>query len=69
MRATPVNDMFVHDGRIRPDGRMVHDLYIVQVKAPGESKAPWDYYKPVGTIAGEQAMQPLAETRCPYLKT
>lgn len=69
MRATPVNDTFVHDGRIRPDGRMVHDLYIVQVKSPGESKAPWDYYKQVGAIAGEQAMQPLSETRCPYLKT
>lgn len=68
MRATPVNDVFVHDGRIRPDGRMVHNLYIVQVKSPAESKAPWDYYKQVGTIAGDQAMQPLAETRCPYLK-
>lgn len=69
MRAMPVNDMFVHGGQIRPDGRMVHDLYIVQVKSPAESKAPWDYYKQVGTIAGDQAMQPLAETRCPYLKT
>lgn len=68
MRAMPVNDTFVHDGRIRPDGRMVHDLYIVQVKTPAESKAPWDYYKQVGTIAGGQAMQPLAETRCSYLK-
>jgi len=69
MRAMPVNDMFVRDGRIRPDGRMVHDLYVVQVKTPAESKAPWDYYKPIGTIAGDQAMQPLTETRCPYLKT
>lgn len=69
MRAMPVNDMFVRGGTIRPDGRMVHNLYIVQVKAPSESKAPWDYYKPIGTIAGEQAMQPLAETRCPYLKS
>ena len=68
MRAAPVNDVFVHGGTIRPDGRMVHDLYIVQVKSPAESKAPWDYYKQVGTIAGDQAMQPLAETRCPYLK-
>lgn len=68
MRATPVDDVFVHDGRIRPDGRLVHDFYIVQVKAPAESKAPWDYYKQVATIAGDQAMQPLSETRCPYLK-
>ncbi len=68
MRAMPVNDVFVHDGTIRPDGRLVHDLYIVQVKTLAESKAPWDYYKPIGTIAGNLAMQPLAETRCPYLK-
>ena len=68
MRAAPVNDVFVHDGHIRPDGRLVHDFYIVQVKAPAESKAPWNYYKPIATIAGEQAMQPLSETRCPYLK-
>lgn len=46
----------------------MHDLYIVQVKAPSESKAPWDYYKQVATLPGEQAMQPLVETRCPYLK-
>ncbi len=69
MRATPVNDVFVHDGHIRPDGRLIHDFYIVQVKAPNESKAPWDYYKQVAIIAGEQAMQPLSETRCPYLKS
>ena len=68
MRAVPVNDVFARGGAIRLDGRMVHDLYIVQVKSPAESKAPWDYYKPVGTIAGEQAMQPLAASRCPYLK-
>ncbi len=69
MRLAPVDDVFVHGGRIRPDGRLVHDFYIWQVKAPAESKAAWDYYKQVGAIAGEQAMQPLAETRCPYLKT
>ena len=68
MRALPVNDVFARGGAIRPDGRMVHDLYIVQVKAPAESKVPWDYYKPIGTITGEQAMQPLATSRCPYLK-
>ena len=68
MRAMPVNDVFARGGAIRPDGRMVHDLYVVQVKAPSESKAPWDYYKQVATIAGGQAMQPLSESRCPYLK-
>ena len=69
MRASPVTDVFVHNGQIRPDGRLIHDFYIVQVKAPSESKAPWDYYKQVATIPGEQAMQPLSTTRCPYLKT
>ena len=48
-----MNDVFVHDGHIRPDGRLIHDFYIVQVKAPNESKAPWDYYKQVAIIAGE----------------
>ncbi|NPD67804.1 hypothetical protein HN018_24430 (plasmid) [Lichenicola cladoniae] len=69
MRATPVDDVFTHGGQIRPDGRLIHDFYIWQVKSPAESKASWDYYKPVGTIDGHQAMQPLSETRCPYLKT
>lgn len=69
MRSTPVDDVFVHDGHIRPDGRLVHDFYIVQVKTPAQSKAPWDYYNQVGAIAGDQAMQPLSETRCPYLKS
>ena len=68
MRTKRVNDVFVKDGVIRPDGRLVHDFYIVEVKKPSESKRPWDYYKPVGEIAGAEAMQPLSETRCPYLK-
>ncbi|MGA0598955.1 ABC transporter substrate-binding protein [Enterovirga sp. CN4-39] len=69
MRSKRVNDVFVKDGVIRADGRLVHDFYIVEVKKPSESKGPWDYYKPVGEIAGAEAMQPLSETRCPYLKT
>ena len=69
MRAAPVDDVFVHDGHLRPDGRLVHDFYIWQVKSPSESKAAWDYYKQIGSIPGDQAMQPLAATRCPYLKT
>ncbi|TDR93692.1 ABC transporter substrate-binding protein [Enterovirga rhinocerotis] len=68
MRGMRVNDVFTKDGVIRPDGRLVHDFYIVEVKSPAESKYPWDYYKPVGEIAGAEAMQPLSETRCPYLK-
>jgi branched-chain amino acid transport system substrate-binding protein len=69
MRATRVNDVFVSDGEIRPDGRLVHDFYTVEVKSPKDSARPWDYYRITGHIAGGDAMQPLSETRCPYLKS
>lgn len=69
MRATRVNDVFVSNGEIRPDGRLVHDFYTVEVKSPKESADAWDYYKITGHIAGRDAMQPLTETRCPYLKS
>jgi branched-chain amino acid transport system substrate-binding protein len=68
MREMPVNDMFAKNGRIREDGRMVHDMYLYQVKKPSESKAPWDYYKLVSTIPGEQAFQPLSASGCPLVK-
>jgi branched-chain amino acid transport system substrate-binding protein len=68
MRALPVNDFFAKDGRIREDGRMVHDLYLVEVKSPAESKYPWDYFKVLKTIPGDQAFRPLADGGCPYLK-
>jgi branched-chain amino acid transport system substrate-binding protein len=68
MRAMPVNDFFAHDGHIRPDGLMVHDLYLFQVKTPAESKSPWDLYKLVATIPGDQAFQPLSESKCPLVK-
>jgi branched-chain amino acid transport system substrate-binding protein len=68
MREMPVNDMFAKNGRIREDGRMVHDMYLYQVKKPSESKAPWDYYKLVATIPGEQAFQPLSASACPLVK-
>lgn len=68
MRATPVNDMFATNGKLRIDGRMVHDMYLFQVKSPEESKGPWDYYKLVETIPGERAFQPLEQSRCPLLK-
>jgi branched-chain amino acid transport system substrate-binding protein len=69
MRAMRVNDVFVSNGEIRPDGRLVHDFYTVEVKSPTESVGPWDYYRITGHIAGGDAMQPLSETRCPYLKS
>ncbi|MBS68071.1 MAG: ABC transporter permease, partial [Pseudomonas sp.] len=67
MAKTPVNDMFAKDGRIREDGRMVHDMYLVQVKTPAESKGEWDLYKIVRTIPGDQAYRPIAETQCSKL--
>jgi branched-chain amino acid transport system substrate-binding protein len=68
MRATPINDFFVKDGKIREDGRMVHEMYLYEVKKPAESKGPWDYYKLVATIPAEAAFQPLPESKCPLVK-
>ncbi len=67
MKATPVNDFFAQNGHIRDDGRMVHDMYLAQVKTPAESKAPWDYYKILQTVAGEQAFRPLSQSECPLV--
>ena len=68
MHEMPVNDMFAKNGKIREDGRMVHDMYLFQVKTPAESKAPWDYYKLKGTVKGDDAFQSLANSRCPQFK-
>jgi branched-chain amino acid transport system substrate-binding protein len=64
LKKTRINDMFAKNAEIRPDGRMVHDMYLMQVKTPAESKAPWDYYKVVATIPGAQAYTTKAETKC-----
>ncbi len=64
MRATRVHDAVFADGYIRADGRMVHDMYLVQVKTPAESTSPWDLYKVLRTIPGERAFQPLSEGSC-----
>jgi branched-chain amino acid transport system substrate-binding protein len=68
MRELPVNDFFVKNGKVREDGKMVHDMYLIQVKAPSESKGPWDYYKILRTIPGEEAAIPLSESKCPLVK-
>ncbi len=68
MKETPINDMFAKGGKIREDGRMVHDMYLFQVKKPAESKSPWDYYTLKGTVKGDDAFQSLALSRCPALK-
>ena len=69
LRELPIDDFFARKGRIRADGRMTHDMYLVQVKKPSESKGPWDYYTVKAVIPGEEAFQPLAQSRCPLLKT
>ena len=64
MKATPVSDAYTPNGHIRDDRRMVHDLYLVQVKTPAESKRPWDFVKLVATIPSDQAFRPLDRSRC-----
>ena len=68
MRKTKINDFFAKNGYIRPDGRMVHDMYLMEVKKPSESKYPWDYYKVVQTIPAEQAWTTKAESKCSLWK-
>jgi branched-chain amino acid transport system substrate-binding protein len=68
MKETPINDFFAKNGKIREDGRMVHDMYLAQVKKPADSKYPWDYYSIKAVIPGEQAFQPLAKGSCARLK-
>ena len=67
MRELPVNDFYVKNGHVREDGRLVHDMLFVQVKTPAESKGPWDYYKILGTVPGDQAFRPIAEGGCPLV--
>jgi branched-chain amino acid transport system substrate-binding protein len=68
MRELPVNDFFAKNGHVREDGRMVHDMYFVQVKTPAESTRPWDYYKILATIPADKAFRPLEEAGCPLVK-
>ena len=68
LKKQKINDMFAKGGYIRADGRMVHDMYLMQVKTPAESKEPWDYFKVAQTIPGEQAFLPLAQSKCSMIK-
>src|SRR6201990_1924580 len=68
MKETPINDMFAKNGKIREDGRMVHDMYLFEVKKPSESKGRWDDYKLLATVPGDQAFQSLEQSRCPLVK-
>ena len=67
MKSTPVEDFFAHNGHIRADGRMVHDMYLVQVKTPAESKGEWDIYKVLKTLPGDEVFRPLDQGGCPLV--
>ncbi len=67
MRGATIKDMFVRNGKIREDGRMIHPMYLLQVKKPSESKGPWDYYHVRATISPEQLYPPLSESKCSAL--
>ncbi|MFG1272023.1 ABC transporter substrate-binding protein [Xanthobacter flavus] len=69
MKAKPIKDPLFGEGRIRADGRKIHDMYLFEVKKPAESKAPWDYYKLRATIPAEEAFRPLSQSECALLKS
>lgn len=64
MKNTPINDFFTKNGKIRPDGRMVHDMFLMQIKSPVESKYPWDYVRVVGVAPGSDVFLSQEESRC-----
>jgi branched-chain amino acid transport system substrate-binding protein len=67
MKATPINDFFAKNGHIREDGRMVHDMYLFEVKKPSESKGEWDLYKLLATVPGDEAFRPMDKGGCPFV--
>ncbi|MBW7968186.1 ABC transporter substrate-binding protein [Bradyrhizobium sp. BR 10289] len=68
MKSMPTEDDLFGKGEIQPNGRTIHSAYLFEVKKPSESKGPWDFYKLVGTVSGDQAFTPLSESKCPLLK-
>ncbi|GAC1633170.1 MAG: ABC transporter substrate-binding protein [Bradyrhizobium sp.] len=68
MKSMPTDDQLFGKGAIQPNGRTIHSAYLFEVKKPSESKAPWDFYKLVGTVPGDQAFTPLSESKCALLK-
>ena len=68
MRDTPINDDIFHNGKLRADGQMVHDMYLMQVKTPTESTRDWDFYRMLRRIPGDKAFQPLADSKCKFAK-
>lgn len=68
MKSMPTEDDLFGKGEIQPNGRTIHNAYLFEVKKPSESKGPWDFYKLVGTVSGDQAFTPLSESKCALLK-
>jgi branched-chain amino acid transport system substrate-binding protein len=68
LRKVKINDMYVKNGYVRADGTMVHDMYLMEVKDEAESKTPWDYYKVVNVMKGEESWIPKSESKCPLWK-
>ncbi len=68
MKSMPTEDDLFGKGEIQPNGRTIHSAYLFEVKKPSESKGPWDYYKLVGSVPGDQAFTPLSESKCALLK-
>jgi len=68
LKELPVDDLFAQGGKVLPNGRMVHDLYLFEVKKPSESKKPWDYYKLISTVPGDKAFPSAKDSGCPLTK-
>jgi branched-chain amino acid transport system substrate-binding protein len=68
MKSIPTDDPLFGKGEIEPNGRTIHSAYLFEVKKPSESTGPWDFYKLVGTVPGDQAFTPLSESKCALLK-
>ena len=68
MKELETDDPLFGKGLIRQDGRKMHDMYLFEVKAPSESEGPWDYYKLIRTIPGDEAFRPMEEGECPLVK-
>lgn len=68
MRELPVNDMNIENGRVREDGQVMHDMYLVEVKKPEDSQRAWDYYKLLATVPADEAFQPISDSACPLVK-
>jgi branched-chain amino acid transport system substrate-binding protein len=68
MKELRVDDIFTRNGKVREDGLMMHDMYLMEVKQPSESKRPWDYYKVLATLPADKVFPPLEASACPLIK-